>query len=407
MAIVRQIRYNSGISIGASETRYLFLDEGTQSTNDTESKRTSIHRTAGVFSNLQINVTANDRAATTFRTRKGTADANLLITVTGSTTGLFEDNSNTDTVTAGDDWHARTVGGSGGTVFTYRIASVLFSATTNTVKRFNTTWGANLSTASTAYPHGMFSSSSNTPRTESDIQIKSINACSLKNLCVYVVVNTRSTTTTYRTRVNGSNGNLLVSATASTTGTLEDTSNTDSLSAGDLVNFLITTGTGTGNVGHETIACDWESTDETYQFINGSNAGVTFSTLSTTYFFASAGTLNTGTTESDVQGEANVAVTLSKMECYVKTNTITAASTLRLRKNSADGNQVVSVTASTTGLFTDSSNSDAIVATDTTNYSFTTGGTGTSIILNSVTILASPTAAAGTTWPGYIGGGYF
>ena len=125
----------SGISLGASATSFGFLGPSAFSLTTTESRKALTYRTGGTFRNLFIQILTNDRGESTFRTRKGTADANIVVTITASGTGKFEDTSNTDAVTAGDNWHSKIITGAGGTVFTARTMLILFDATTNTVMR--------------------------------------------------------------------------------------------------------------------------------------------------------------------------------------------------------------------------------------------------------------------------------
>ncbi|GAI71869.1 unnamed protein product, partial [marine sediment metagenome] len=77
-----------------------------------------------------------------------------------------------------------------------------------------------------------------------------------------------------------------------------------------------------------------------------------------------------------------VAATLSNLYAYVYTNTITAASTLITRRNRINGSQSVSITASTTGGFEDTVNSDNIASGNNVNLRLVTGATGTSIALS-------------------------
>lgn len=70
----------------------------------------------------------------------------------------------------------------------------------------------------------------------------------LSNFHVYVTSNSRDVAITGRLRIAGANGNLAVTITASTTGVFSDTSNTDVLSQGDLVNYMWDFAGGSGNV---------------------------------------------------------------------------------------------------------------------------------------------------------------
>jgi len=69
-----------------------------------------------------------------------------------------------------------------------------------------------------------------------------------KNMGINVRSNGRSTTSTFRSYKNGANGNLAVSVTASTTGYLEDTSNSDSVDIGDKYSIVYVPGSGSNSI---------------------------------------------------------------------------------------------------------------------------------------------------------------
>jgi len=66
-------------------------------------------------------------------------------------------------------------------------------------------------------------------------------ASSLSLLNLRVVTNTLDGVTTFRTRINGADGNLLITVPALTVGIFQDPVNLDVLALNDLVNFEIDT----------------------------------------------------------------------------------------------------------------------------------------------------------------------
>src|SRR3990167_1410090 len=142
----------SNPTVAASTSRYTHLVANSHGGNrSSDGSAETIYQTAGTLSNLYIIVHTNDRGASTFQTRKVTTDGNLSVSIGASSTGSFEDTSNTDTVTAGDDWHAEITTGAGGTTFAYRTYRVLFAATSNTVAKISggNVNGINTTSAST------------------------------------------------------------------------------------------------------------------------------------------------------------------------------------------------------------------------------------------------------------------
>lgn len=102
----------------------------------------------------------------------------------------------------------------------------------------------------------------------------------------------------------------------------------------------------------------------------GVGAGVT------RYLAISGSNLNS-TTEAQMQITARLAGTFNGLRWKVITNTADFTTTVKFRKNGADGNMTVSAAAAQTGVFSDSSNSDAVADGDEFNWQITSGaGTG-------------------------------
>lgn len=343
-------------------------------------------RTAGVASKLFVRVVANDRAASTVMLRVNAANANLTIAIGASTTGEFEDNTNTDTIAAGDEVEIRITVGTGGTTFIAPIYSCLFAATTNTVQRVHSIGDNSVTTASTTWFSALGGQSGTLTTTEANAQIQAETLGTIKNFYVRVITNGRSTSTVVGLRKNGVNGNVLVNVSGGTTGVFEDTTNTDAVAVDDAICMYLTTGTGTGTYRQtQGTSCEFETTNGQWQIFgcrNGGDADADFA-ASATHYLPIGGTIsNDYTTESETQLEPQIAFVASKLQCRVVSNSVTADSTLRFRKNGADGNQVVTITASTTGLFQDGTNSDIVAANDDINLSLVTGGSGTSLNLS-------------------------
>lgn len=380
-------------SIAASNTTYpVLLGNYSLFRSANEAGANTVWRSAGVLSNLYINILTNDRAASTFRTRKGTANANLVVSITGSTTGKFEDTSNTDTVAAGDNWHASIVTGAGGTVFTYNVNSVLFAATTNTVHKIGCGF-TDISLASTTEFSPFYGRSVTPQAADSNVGMTMRTAGTLAKLGAQVGVNSRTTTSTFRSRVNNGFGAQTISIAGGTTGNVEDTTNSDTIASGDLINWSMTTGTGTEILSTNSTHVEFTTTNSLQQYVVGIAVGLAQAAGVTTYY-PFAGRLLTSTTESNMVAETNLAFTASLLQCNISANTIVLDSTLTLRKNSGVANQTVTITALTTGIFQDTTNTDTIVASDTLDYEVVTPSTLTAITIRSISLLGDSTVAS-------------
>jgi len=384
MPATLHVASRSPFNIAASTTWYTAGAITGLATDTVEAVDQHTARVAGTFSGLHAKVITNDRAQSTFRFRVNGANGNQSLTIPASTTGEFSDLVNTDAVVDGDEFNYQMVSGAGGTTLDLSVLSVLFgSAGAYTVYRTITVTVTGSGTVSYATPGGGQGNATETLK-----QLKFKSAGTAKNLFAYVETNSRSTTSTIRLRKNAANGNGVLSIGAGTTGYFEDTSNTDSIAVDDLVNFSSTVGTGSGTFGAG-IGIGFEATNQ--QQVSGT--GPITVTTSQTRYGPIAGRVTDISTEANIASDLTVPTVLSYLAIYVGTNTITASSTFRLRRNSANGNSVVTIAASTTGWFEDASNTDELAATDDVNFSLVTGGTGTSLIYHTVSSLLTSVAA--------------
>lgn len=304
----------------------------------------------------------------TVRTRKNAANGGQSTSVGAGTTGFFEDTSGTDTIAAGDKVNVQTVPPATGT-FTITNASFLFDATTDSVSILcisDPANGTNFATASTTnycLPAGFMQFST----TEASNKLRQREAGTMKNMAVNILTNARTTDTIFRSRKNGANGNMTITYTSGQTGFKEDTTNTDTIAVGDDYNYSITTSTGTQIIDIASIKTEFVSTANIGQIAGGWVGGVIIADPTTTQI-SLAGDMTVSTTETFTQIETREAFTFSELTIFVSLNDVSTASTCRLRKNAANGNQVASITGNTTGAFTDTTNTDVCVASDLVNY---------------------------------------
>lgn len=213
--------------------------------------------------------------------------------------------------------------------------------------------------------------------TETTDQVVTRVAGTLSDLFINVITNTLTATTTARTRKNTANGGQSVSIGTGATGIFEDLTNTDAVVAADKINFqVVAGGTGTSIV-ITILAVNFSATtNTTKRYLNGTNLSP-LGTASTTFFIPFGGQYSANTTEASTQYKTRVAGTIANLLVHVSANARTTASTLRDRKNTANGAMSVSVGSTATGFFEDNVNTDTVVSGDLINYSGTTGtGTG-------------------------------
>lgn len=122
------------------------------------------------------------------------------------------------------------------------------------------------------------------------------------------------------------------------------------------------------------------------------------SASSTGYYVCCQGSdMTNSATETRRQTRFRTAGTLSKMYVTILTND-RGASTFRLRKNAANGNQVLSIGASATGEFEDAVNTDVIASGDDVAIQTTVGAGGTTFTFNVARMVWSATVGTTTVY---------
>ncbi len=224
---------------------------------------------------------------------------------------------------------------------------------------------------------------------ESEAQIIVRRAYTFSELFVRIVANLTISASVYRLRINGANGNQSVTIPAGTSGTFEDLVNTDILVAGDSINSQYVLGA-TAFVITTVIAYKVEA--DVFQPLIGTSDGLLSGvSFGATRFSGVIGAATAVVTEADVQYRVRFAATYRNLQFVSRSNTVDGASTVRLRINGVNGNQSITVPASTSGSFEDLINTDNISTNDLINFSIVTGGAAGTL---SITILTEQIDAA-------------
>lgn len=351
-----------------------------QDSTTTEAQAEIPYRVAGTISKFHIELTGNTlNGNSVITSRKNGAGGNLSITVPASTSGHFSDTANSDSIAAGDlvCWKFDSTASSSG-LMTIRQWNAVFAASSNTACYHALFSGQIVNAASTTYYDPAAGRTQNNT-TEANAQQVIEFAATEKKLYVYVQNNGRSTDTLIGNRINGADGTLQVTVGAAATGAFEDTSNSDSLAAGDLIGKYTRLGTGAGNFNYRLCCTVIESTSAKSLCGFGSANTVYTTVQPNTRYFGIGGAqvfIGPSSTESNTIQYVPVALTASKLYVNVTSNTCSASSTFRLRVNGADSALTISIGATTTGQVSDLTNSVDLAIADLVNYAMTAGGTG-------------------------------
>lgn len=190
-----------------------------------------------------------------------------------------------------------------------------------------------------------------------------------------------NSTTTYKSRINGSYGNISISIPATTTGIFRDTTHEDHLIDGDLLCMELVSGGGAGDgIFYRTCLETVHTSAPANRYRIGS---FTVNQNLTRYFCLTS----LGNFSSDTSSVSNIgartrmrsAGTVKNISIYVEANSLSASSTFRIRKNGANGTSAVTIPAGVTGRFSDTSGTDSIASGDDFCYQLVTGAGGTSL----------------------------
>lgn len=369
-------------TLAVSLTRFTPFGNAEVAYDATEANNKLRYRTAGTFSLFYCKINTNGiTASSTVTLRKNGANGNSTVSIPSSTTGAFNDLTHTDTIAAGDDVNLQVVTGATGTTLGPWAYGALFQGTTTGMMKSCMNASSGTATASTSYFRpmaGFFTFTGNI--TEAIWQHRNKAAGTYQNMNIFVSANARGTATTLTFRKNTANGNQTLSIGAGLTGVFEDTTHTDAVVANDLICTDFVTGTGAGTITVYSISNEFVTTNSSADFY--SSGGTDNPGVNITRYNPWQGAETALATEADAQVKAILGGSLSNFNVSVHSNGITAATTLRFRKNTANGNEVISIGSGLTGTFEDTTNTDTVAAADLVNYQYVTGGTGTTITMD-------------------------
>lgn len=193
-------------------------------------------------------------------------------------------------------------------------------------------------------------------------------------LFLILLTNAASGAGTLKFRDSGADGVQTASIGAGATGTFEDTTNTDTLSAGDTGLGQFTQGSG-GAATASHWGCIFDpDTDTSYHMVSFDHANLTNGTR----YYNPIGGHPSSTSESVDQMTARSIFTASNLFVTVVSNDRSVTHTFDSRKDTGAGAMTVSVLTTQTGNFEDTMNSDSLISGSEFGYRGTgTGGSGT------------------------------
>lgn len=178
---------------------------------------------------------------------------------------------------------------------------------------------------------------------------------------VDVISNTiASGSSTVTSRINGATGGQSISIPFGATGHFEDASGSDSIAAGDDVGFRVAGGPSGTAICLRTLGGAFAASSNTVTRMSTCSDSL----LTTTAYFGGVTGTTLGTTESLYQTLIKTPATFKNASVYVDSNSRNGDSVMVLRVNGADTALTITIPASTTGTFEDTTHSVAVVDGD-------------------------------------------
>lgn len=385
---------NTGIANNSS-TRFWNLGDSAISYNATEAQQQVKGRTAGVASHMRCIVKSNGRitnCTVTFRNNGG--NGNQTFVIGSGATGTFEDASNTDTLVDGQFYNMQIVTSTGGGTLLIQYADVRIAPTSGSAKQLASGGANGTSTASqTSFmPVAGITTSSTT---EANVNMVAPVNMTLSNLQIVISTNARTTNTVFSTRINGGDGTQSVTVGSTATGFFEDTSNSDSVTAGQAYNLKRITSTGTGTINCTVASLKCVTNGAGFPIALCGNDSPT-----ATAYYAALGNGTSSATEADYTYPVPFKINVTNLATNVPTNVSATTSTIKVRNNGVDGNNVTSYAGAATGLVRDTTHTDTINAAETLDF-VVSGMTVGAITIRSISAFVTEvTAAAVKTWDG-------
>lgn len=238
--------------------------------------------------------------------------------------------------------------------------------------------------------------------TEPTVQIMFHTAGTLSKFLVRVTANSNAGSITFRTRKNATNGNASIPIANSLTGTFEDITNTDTVTAGDKWNYQSTTGGATGTMNYTVMSCIFDATSNyvTKLVCDGQN----LSTASTSFYFPLSGQM-TGVTsvEANAQQRVKKAGTLKNLCVSNSANARITDTVFTMRLNGADTALTATIAAGAIVFAEDTTNSVSVAVDDLIDFKAVTGTGSGSFTLDNLMIEYETTTRHGFITAGATG----
>jgi hypothetical protein len=331
----------------------------------TESNANRPIRAAGSMSYLSWGVAENGFGADlTLALRKGLSATAMSVAIPSSTTGWFTDNVHSISVSSGDvlaySTHLSTTCTYTGSFY---CVSMRFNASTDSAQMLTTFGPSGIAPDTTRKFVNFQGVLDSGTTTEAGHQFYCLADGDWQNLACYVEGNDCTRSTTVSSRKNAGSGSTAVSISTSTTGYFEDTTHSDSVNVGDLLNyaFVATPTPGSGSMTMNWVGAHFVATDSDLCLIGGSQGGGALISDATARYTSLFGGGRVDVDTPRATGLFPYDLTASKFTNYL-TGSVGGAVGFTLLVNGSSS--ALAVSASSSGFWTDSTHTVSIDAGD-------------------------------------------
>ena len=328
----------------------------------------------GTWSRLCIHVISNTlEQASTLVSRINGVTGNQAITIPAGTTGFFVDDIHEDSVVAADLLGVKLVAG-GSSPHQLQV-SVVSSRFTLSERKSIVYCGVSLGVcirSENEWPYAaIIGDHCQGFEIEANSHYKVQVAAIFSHMRVHIYANESDGDTTFRFRKNGADGNQIITVHAGQTGWFEDTTHTDTVAVGDVINYKRWLfGTLPSIVYERSISMVVESPARPLGIAYNEPSyiyGTRFHVLEGSYSFGA-------TTEEPVQTRVRAGIMARNMVVsVVSPNNEDHAVTVTLRVNGVDSALAVTIPAYQAGFFTNNNDEVAISSESLVDWKLTTG----------------------------------
>jgi len=347
------------------------------------------------FTGFAARVTSGNSGTATFQFRDAGANGQQVASISG--TGVCEDTTHTDTLSAGDLFNiAYTDTGTDSTVLWAKMNVEFASGHGNFHGCMGPTAVVFDVASSTRYISYSGQAYADGTATEADAAWKVRGYDTQTALQVRIAANARTNDSTFKNRINGADGGASITFGTGVTGRLDVTGLTDSIADGDTVCASITLDTGVEDLTVSFVVGTFKSsTNESETFLGiWDSGGATRAASSTANYYPIGGRPIGSATDADIRIKPGFAGKATNLRCYLSANTYSGDGTLKLMQN---GSAVITTTITASGGAGWYENStDTVTFDDNDEFSFEIDeGTSGSITIRMMGMTFAPPSAGG------------